>query len=73
MSETAEKIIDEVLKLDADERTALIVRILDTMGDKEQEIDALWRTEVRQRIAAIECGKRRLSSWDEAQQRIFAR
>ncbi len=72
MSDTAEKIFDQVLQLDTDDRSALIVRLLDTIGSEQERVDELWRAEVRKRVAGIESGNRKLSSWKEARKRIFA-
>jgi putative addiction module component (TIGR02574 family) len=61
MSQRADKLFEDAQAL------------LDSVGEPETEIERAWRDEVRQRLADIDAGRAKLTSWDEARGRIFSR
>jgi putative addiction module component (TIGR02574 family) len=72
MTEAAERLIDEVMGLSAEERSELVLRLVDAMGETTDELEAAWIAEARQRLADLDAGQSHLSRWQEAQARIFA-
>ena len=86
MSPAAAQLFEQVLALSDDERTELLVRLLDLMSDielglepglRDREtgavIEAAWMEEARQRLSDIEAGRVSTVPWSEARERIFAR
>lgn len=78
MSPTAAQLFEQALALSDDERTELIVRLLDLVPglhdrDTGAVIEAAWMEEARQRLSDIEAGRVSTAPWSEARERIFAR
>ena len=73
MSELADQLFEEAQALPDEERAILALQLLDSVGEPEAEIERAWRDEVRQRVADIDAELAKLTSWDEARHRIFAR
>jgi len=58
MGAPSNRIVDDVLSLPADERLALVNRILESLNVPIQpEIDALWAEEAERRIVQVETGE----------------
>jgi putative addiction module component (TIGR02574 family) len=58
MSERAEKILEEALRLPSSERADLAERLLDSLAfGTDQRVDALWAAEAESRIAAFRRGE----------------
>ena len=72
VNDPAEKLYDEALKLDPEERSVLALRLLDSVGEPEESIERAWAEEVRSRLQDIDAGRVELSPWEEAKKRIFA-
>lgn len=72
MSDAANKLYDEALKLDPEERSVLALRLLDSVGAPEESIEQAWLEEVRNRLTDIDAGRVKLAPWDDAKNRIFA-
>ncbi|HEU4405311.1 MAG TPA: addiction module protein [Polyangiaceae bacterium] len=74
MSDPAEKLLDEALKLPESERRALALRLLDSVGDEpEAEVERAWVDEAKRRLDDVRAGRTELAPWAEARERIFAR
>jgi putative addiction module component (TIGR02574 family) len=74
MSDPAEKLLDEALKLPESERRALALRLLDSVGDEpEGEVERAWIDEAKRRLDDVRARRTELSPWAEARKRIFAR
>ncbi len=73
MSQRADKLFEDAQALPDEERAILALQLLDSVGEGEPEIERAWRDEVRRRLADIDAGGAKLTPWDEARQRIFAR
>ena len=72
MTDAAEQLFDEAMNLSTEERSELVLRLLDAMGETRPELEAAWVAEARQRLAELDAGQTDLSPWHEAQARIFA-
>jgi putative addiction module component (TIGR02574 family) len=73
MSADAQRILDEALKLPDQDRAAIAMRLLDSVGESADEIENAWLQEARARLADIERGSVQTAPWTEARERIFAR
>jgi putative addiction module component (TIGR02574 family) len=73
MSAQAERILDEALALPEQDRTELALRLLDSVGEPEEEVDKAWIEEAKRRLAEIQRGDVQTVPWSEARARIFAR
>jgi putative addiction module component (TIGR02574 family) len=85
MSPDAAQLLERALELSDDERTELLVRLLDMMpfapepvrGNEacrdSAAIEAAWIAEARRRLQEIKAGRVEAAPWSEARERIFAR
>jgi putative addiction module component (TIGR02574 family) len=73
MSADAQRILDEALKLPDQERAALALRLLDSVGEPADEIEHAWIEAAKARLDDIERGRVQTASWTQARARIFAR
>ena len=73
MNAHVDHILDEALGLSADERSALTVALLDSLGGSDDSsITEAWRQEIRSRQAALRAGTVKAVSWAEARARLSA-
>lgn len=71
MGEMPSKLLEQALKLPAEERAALADSLLRSLeGPVDPEIDAAWRAEIARRVAALDAGAPTIP-WDEARARIL--
>ena len=74
MTDAAEKVLDEAMKLPDGERRALGLWLLDSVGDEApEEIERVWIEEARRRLDEIRAGRADVEPWAVAKARIFAR
>lgn len=73
MSAKAEQILDEALKLPEPERSALTLRLLDSLGESEDDVRDAWIEEASERLAAIERSETKTVPWSSARKQIFDR
>ena len=65
MSVEAQKIIDRALDLSLEERARIVDRLLSSLNEPDEVVDALWRKEVEDRIEAYNSGKLRSISLED--------
>lgn len=71
MTERAEHLLDEALKLSEAERADLAARLIQSLDpDTDTEVDAAWAAEIERRCAALDSGEAVTSDWSEVRQRI---
>jgi len=64
-------LLDEVLGLPAEERSALVVALLDILETADDVVvSKLWRAEVNRRRAALCAGQVKAAPWAEVRQRL---
>ncbi len=74
MSDRAERLLDEALKLPESERRALALRLLESVDDEPQaEVERAWVDEATRRLDDVRAGRTQPAPWAEARARIFAR
>ena len=69
----ARRVLDQALKLPDEDRSVLALLLLDSLGDRNEDVEAAWRREVATRVGDVRAGKIDLVPWAEARARIFAR
>ena len=71
MNARVDHLLDEVLGLPAEERSALAVALLDSLETADEStISELWRAEVNRRRAELRAGRVQAAPWAEARQRL---
>jgi putative addiction module component (TIGR02574 family) len=71
MNARVDHLLDEVLGLPADERSALAVALLDSLETADEAtISELWRAELIKRRAALRAGQVQALPWTEVRQRL---
>jgi putative addiction module component (TIGR02574 family) len=71
MNARVDHLLDEVLGLPAEERSALAVALLDSLESAdESSISELWRAEVNKRRAELRAGQVQAAPWAEVRQRL---
>ena len=68
-----ERLFDEALQLDSKQRSELARRLLDTLEDTDDAVDAAWRAEARKRLASIRSREAKVVPWEETSRRLFAK
>jgi putative addiction module component (TIGR02574 family) len=71
MDARVDHLLDEVLSLPAEERSALAVALLDSLKSADEcTISELWRAEVIKRRAELRAGQVQPAPWAEVRQRL---
>ena len=66
-------LIDEALALEPDERSALLIALLDSLdGDDELAASKAWADEIRRRKADLLSGAAKAQPWSEVRARLSA-
>jgi putative addiction module component (TIGR02574 family) len=73
MNARVDQLLTEALGLPPDERSALVVALMDSLeGSADASISDAWREEVRQRKQALKAGTLKATPWVEARARLSA-
>ena len=73
MNARVDHLLDEALGLPTDERSALVVALLDSLeGSEDSAISDAWRQELKVRQAALRTGTVKAVPWAEARARLSA-
>ncbi len=71
MTKTAQALLADALRLDADARATLAAELLASLdGPADPEAENAWNAEIERRVSAIEGGTVRLEPWDQVKRRI---
>ena len=71
MTDRAEHLLDEALKLSDSERAELAARLIQSLdAEADSEVDAAWAAEIERRCAALDAGEAVTSDWSEVRERI---
>ena len=71
MNARVDHLLDEVLGLPVEERSALAVALLDSLEDtNDASVSELWRAEVKRRRDELRAGLVRPAPWTEVRQRL---
>ena len=73
MNARIDSLLNEALALAADERSALVIALLDSLEvEHEGTIGKAWAEEIRQRKSALSSGVTQAVPWPEVQARLSA-
>ena len=73
MNARVDHLLDEVLGLPAEERSALAVALLDSLETADEAtISELWRAEVNRRRTELRAGRVQAAPWTEVRQRLIS-
>jgi len=71
MTRSAQAVLADALRLDADTRAELVAELLASLdGPSDPEAESAWDAEIARRIQAIEAGQIRLEPWEAVKRRI---
>lgn len=71
MNARVDHLLDEALGLPTDERSALVVALLDSLeGTDDATVSDAWRAEVKRRRAQLLAGQVRAVPWADAKVRL---
>ena len=71
MTDRAEHLLDEALKLSEAERADLATRLIQSLDpETDSDVDAAWAAEIELRCAALDSGEAVTSDWSEVRERI---
>lgn len=73
MNARVDHLLDEVLGLPAEERSALAVALLDSLETADEiKLSDMWRVEVNRRRTELRAGRVQAAPWAEVRQRLSA-
>jgi putative addiction module component (TIGR02574 family) len=73
MNARVDHLIDEALALPAEERSAVALALLDSLGgEDEAAVSQAWAEEVQRRRQELRSGAARAVPWEEAKARLSA-
>jgi putative addiction module component (TIGR02574 family) len=78
MSEAAQAVLDQAMKLSVEERERLVGQLMSSIDDaplteaEAEALDAEWAPEIRRRIAELESGRAKLVPWAEVRAELQA-
>ena len=71
MNAPVDHLLDEVLRLPAEERSALAIALLDSLeSSDEAALQDAWRAEIRRRRDELRSGAVRAEPWNQVRQRL---
>jgi putative addiction module component (TIGR02574 family) len=73
MTDTAQHVLDEALKLSPEERAALAHDLLASLdGEPDEDVDAAWAAEAERRARKLLSGEDPGHAWDDVCARLMA-
>ncbi len=73
MNARVDHLLDEVLGLPSEERSALVVALLDSLETADEAtISDVWRVEVNRRRTELRAGRLQAAPWAEVRRRLGA-
>ncbi|HSV55137.1 MAG TPA: addiction module protein [Burkholderiaceae bacterium] len=73
MNVRVDHLIDEALALAPDERSAVVLALLDSLdGEDEATVTQAWAQELRQRKSELRSGAAQAVPWEQAKARLSA-
>ncbi|HKO58978.1 MAG TPA: addiction module protein [Thermoanaerobaculia bacterium] len=62
--------LKEALELPLDERASMAADLLESLEDAEEDVEAAWADEIRQRVAAARAGDLESTDWRTVLDRV---
>jgi len=74
MTREVSKLLEKALSLSIEEQEALADSLISSLGGKVDEgLEAAWEAEIGRRIAELDSGKAKTTSWDEVRRRNLSK
>ncbi len=74
MARTARELFEEAMRLDPEERAALMRLLIDALDSETEEgVDDAWRVEIERRMAELDSGAVEPIPWEEVRARLYRR
>jgi putative addiction module component (TIGR02574 family) len=74
MARSAQELFEQAMKLDPEERAALMRLLIDALdGETEEGADDAWRVEIERRMAELDSGTVEPIPWEEVRARLYRR
>ncbi len=68
------KLLEQALSLSVEEQEALADSLISNLGGKVEEgVQEAWESEINKRLADLDSGKAKTTSWTEVRQRNLAK
>jgi hypothetical protein len=63
MARSSSDLLHEALELPLEDRAKIAADLLDSLHDREADVDAAWAEEIRQRVTAARSGELESTDW----------
>jgi putative addiction module component (TIGR02574 family) len=74
MTPEVSKLLEQALSLSIEEQEALADSLISSLGGKVDEgLEAAWEAEIGKRIAELDSGRAKTTSWDEVRRRNLSK
>ncbi len=74
MAKSARELFEEAMRLDPQERAALMRLLIEALdAETEQGVDEAWRVEIERRMAELDSGSVEAIPWEEVRERLYRR
>ncbi|HYI07798.1 MAG TPA: addiction module protein [Thermoanaerobaculia bacterium] len=70
MTRAGRELLSEVLELPLDERAKIAAELLESLQDREEDVEAAWAAEIQKRVAAAEAGELESTDWRTVLDRV---
>ena len=72
MARSARKLFEEAMKLDPQERAALVRLLIEALDAENAEgVDGAWRAEIERRVEELDAGSVEAIPWEKARARLY--
>lgn len=71
MTSTTKKLLEDALRLPADERETLAGRLFESLERDDPDAEVAWQKEIETRITELDEGQVKPIPWSEARRMIF--
>jgi putative addiction module component (TIGR02574 family) len=74
MAKSARELFKEAMRLDPQERAALMRLLIEALdAETEQGVDDAWRVEIERRMVELDSGSVEAIPWEEVRERLYRR
>jgi len=74
MARSARELFEEAMRLDPDEREALMRLLIEALdAETDEGVDDAWRVEIERRMAELDSGAAQTVPWEEVRARLYRR
>lgn len=74
MARSARELFEEAMRLDPDERAALMRLLIEALdAEAEEGVEEAWRVEIERRMSELDSGAVETISWEDLRARLYRR